>query len=570
MLYILIGIVVVVLIGYLGVAFYQRYFTKQIKSLEERKGALMALPIPEKLTKLRSLRLTGESQQNFDRWEKQYNDITNHNFEAIEAYLFDAEKANGKYQFLLVARILKQLRAYLQETDQDLVDVKDALDQLLANEADTREQIETLRVKYQGLRKRLLTKSFSFGPGLEGLEAILGQLEEDFNQANELTGAGDYLGAKMMLQKLIEQTDDLEDKMARIPKRYSELANEFPEQIDEISETYQAMLREHYNFGDNQLEVQLTQVTERVDKSLDLMEALDIESVEANNVEIAQNIDQLYASLEVELNARQTVEEHIGKTETIVSHAQTQNRELLLELNHLNQSYALTHDELVTAKKLTKQINEQKAMLEGHQGKIANHEAVYSVIADDLMAIDERLTEIETQQRDIHEQVSGLHQGEAVANENLQQFELELRNLKRTVEKLHLPGLADSYLDFFFVVTDEIKRLDHDLSQIKINLDEIAKQMVLIQDDLDKLKVKTNNLIDSALITEQLLQYANRYRIDFPEIQTACEEAQAVFNREFDYPKSVDILATALERIDPGAYTQVEKNYYSQKQTDAL
>ena len=72
------------------------------------------------------------------------------------------------------------------------------------------------------------------------------------------------------------------------------------------------------------------------------------------------------------------------------------------------------------------------------------------------------------------------------------------------------------------MVTDEIKRLDHDLSQIKINLDEIAKQMVLIQDDLDKLKVKTNNLIDSALITEQLLQYANRYRIDFPEIQTAC------------------------------------------------
>ena len=63
-------------------------------------------------------------------------------------------------------------------------------------------------------------------------------------------------------------------------------------------------------------------------------------------------------------------------------------------------------------------------------------------------------------------------------------------------------------MTFFFVVTDEIKRLDHDLSQIKINLDEIAKQMVLIQDDLDKLKVKTNNLIDSALITEQLLQYA--------------------------------------------------------------
>ena len=45
MFYILIGIVVVALIGYLSVVFYQRYFIKQIKQLEAHKGDLMALPI---------------------------------------------------------------------------------------------------------------------------------------------------------------------------------------------------------------------------------------------------------------------------------------------------------------------------------------------------------------------------------------------------------------------------------------------------------------------------------------------------------------------------------------------
>lgn len=120
--------------------FYQRYFIKQIKQLEAHKGDLMALPIPERLTKLRSLHLTGESLQNFDRWEKQYEQITNHNFSTIEGYLFDAETANAKYQFIQVARILKQLRAYLTETDQDLLDVQDALENLLANEADTRQK----------------------------------------------------------------------------------------------------------------------------------------------------------------------------------------------------------------------------------------------------------------------------------------------------------------------------------------------------------------------------------------------------------------------------------------------
>lgn len=134
MFFILIGIVVIALILYMSVILYQRHFVTQIKQLEERKGDLMALPIPERLTKLRSLHLTGESLDTFKRWEKQYNELTNHNFATVEGYLFDAETANTKYQFLQVNRVLKQLRAYLTETDQDLVDVQDALENLLANE----------------------------------------------------------------------------------------------------------------------------------------------------------------------------------------------------------------------------------------------------------------------------------------------------------------------------------------------------------------------------------------------------------------------------------------------------
>lgn len=565
MFYILIGIVVVALIGYLSVVFYQRYFIKQIKQLEAHKGDLMALPIPERLTKLRSLHLTGESLQNFDRWEKQYEQITNHNFSTIEGYLFDAETANAKYQFIQVARILKQLRAYLTETDQDLLDVQDALENLLANEADTRQKIQRLREQYQQLRKRLLTKSFSFGPALDALEATLGRLEVDFDEANELITAGDHLGAKAILQKLITETTQLEDQMERIPKRYNELANEFPEQLVEINDTYHQMLKEHYQFDDRQIEVKQQQLMDQLDKSTTLLSDLAIESVEANNDEIARGIDQLYDQLEAEMTAKKAVATQLPTTATFVQHAERQNHELLLELDHLNQSYALTHDELASAKQLQKQIGEEQALVEGHQAKIANHEAVYTAIAEDLTEIDERLTVIEEKQQVIHDQVASLHQGEVVANENLRQFELELRNLKRAVEKVNLPGLQQKYLDFFFVVSDEIQKLDHDLNQIKINLDDIAKQLILVQEDLDELKAKTDTLIDSALITEQLLQYANRYRADFPAIQEACVTVQTIFNEEYDYAKAVDLLATALEKVDPGAYTQVEKAYYDQK-----
>ena len=393
----------------------------------------------------------------------------------------------------------------------------------------------------------------------------LGRLEVDFDEANELTTAGDHLGAKAILQKLITETTQLEDQMERIPKRYNELANEFPEQLVEINDTYHQMLKEHYQFDDRQIEVKQQQLMDQLDKSTTLLSDLAIESVEANNDEIARGIDQLYDQLEAEMTAKKAVATQLPTTATFVQHAERQNHELLLELDHLNQSYALTHGELASAKQLQKQIGEEQALVEGHQAKIANHEAVYTAIAEDLTGIDERLTVIEEKQQAIHDQVASLHQGEVVANENLRQFELELRNLKRAVEKVNLPGLQQKYLDFFFVVSDEIQKLDHDLNQIKINLDDIAKQLILVQEDLDELKAKTDTLIDSALITEQLLQYANRYRADFPAIQEACVTVQTIFNEEYDYAKAVDLLATALEKVDPGAYTQVEKAYYDQK-----
>ena len=566
MFYILIGIVVVALAIYLGVVFYQRHFVKQIKKLEERKGELMALPIPERLTKLRSLHLTGESLDNFKRWEKQYNQLANHNFATVEGYLFDAETANAKYQFLQVNRVLKQLRAYLTETDQDLLDVQDALENLLANEADTRQQIQRLREKYQQLRKRLLTKSFSFGPALDQLEATLGRLEVDFDQANEMTTSGDHLGAKAILQKLVTETEQLEHRMQRIPKRYNELANEFPEQLVEIDDIDQRMRAEHYNFIDEQMEIKQQQLSDQLDKSLSLLSKLDIDAVEATNDGIAAGIDELYDQLEAEMRAKQTVDQQMPTITTFAEHAKKQNHELLLELDHLNQSYALTHDELASAKKLTNQISEQQALLTGFKQQIKDHQAVYSAIAEEMQQIDSRLTKIEEQQQAIHEQVAGLHEGEKLANDNLRQFELELRNTKRAVEKLNLPGLKQSYLDFFFVVSDEIKALDQSLNQIKINLDEIAKQLILVQEDLDELKQKTADLIDSALMTEQLLQYANRYRLDFPDIQAACLETQTIFNETYDYQKALDTLATALEKVDPGAYTKIEKNYFQQKE----
>jgi septation ring formation regulator len=89
--------------------------------------------------------------------------------------------------------------------------------------------------------------------------------------------------------------------------------------------------------------------------------------------------------------------------------------------------------------------------------------------------------------------------------------------------------------------------------------------LIMIQSDLDILTEKTNDLIDSAQLAEQLIQYANRYRMTHEEVSTASQEAQRLFDEDYDYAKSLETIATVLDEVEPGSYKRLEDRYYQSK-----
>ncbi len=152
----------------------------------------------------------------------------------------------------------------------------------------------------------------------------------------------------------------------------------------------------------------------------------------------------------------------------------------------------------------------------------------------------------------------------------LLRFASEIHVIKRQVESLNLPGLPKTYLDYFFVVSDEIKKLDTDINRIKINMEEITKQLLIVQSDLETLQEKTNDLKDSARLAERLLQYANRFREQYAEVDAAVKKAQSLFNDSYDYAASLETIATVLDKVEPGSYKKLEDGYYKQSENSRV
>lgn len=175
------------------------------------------------------------------------------------------------------------------------------------------------------------------------------------------------------------------------------------------------------------------------------------------------------------------------------------------------------------------------------------------------------MDDIENQQVEIDDSLHDLRKGEKAAQEKVEQYEFKLRNLKRFVEKQRLPGLPGDYLEFFFVATDRVEELSKALNKIRINMEEVNKLVDICNEDLELLDEKTHDLVDAAALTEQMMQYANRYRHSHPEIKASIDKSLQLFTKDYRYQEALDEIGASLERVEPGAFKRIESFYFNNR-----
>ncbi|TDG74369.1 hypothetical protein C5L31_000936 [Secundilactobacillus malefermentans] len=567
MIRVLVGIIVLAIVIYIGVLAYQHHVNQQLKELRDRKEKLDKESLSADIKKANRLSLTGKSLQDFNDLQKSFEDIDSNREKQFSEQLEAGEAQTKNFQIFAARETRNKLAELVTVMEQEFNSVKTGLADLQEIDRQHRQAVSDLESKYQEIRKTLLAKNFSYGPSIDKLEDMLSGLEADFDDFSKFTSEGDHEHAESILESLRTETGRLEELLSAIPGLYKDIATEFPAQLTEIKTGSQQMMKQHFNFPKMDFEREIAGLGKQIETSKQALEGLKIEDASAANARIEKQIDRLYAAMETEYQARGPVEENLDVLSRFIAHAQNQNRVLLRELERLNQNYTLDHDEVATARGLTEQL---KQINDGYQldiQSLTEKSAVYSEILKRQEKQKVELTQIEKQQTEINDSVSALSDEEKKARETLQRFDFEMHSLKRNIENLNLPGLPKDYLDYFFVVSDEVDKLADAIGQVQINMEEITKQLIMIQSDLDTLKEKSTDLRDSAKLAEQLIQYANRFRLSKPEIETASQKAKALFDREYKYTESLETIATALDKVEPGSYKRLEDSYYKSIQT---
>lgn len=563
MLQVLIGIIAIAVIVVIIFYVCQRRAMRVITDLRARLVALEEARLARRLDDASLADLMGESLKVFTALQDDYLkkvapavDDANEQLEEVSKNL------NGLNVFTVTGQ-LNQVRELVEEAERQQKRVVDRLQKADQKEEEQKKATATMGEQLGDFQKKLDDTAYQYGDAIRPLRSQLADLQEQFTRFNEIAAKGDHEAAAEILTDLKEKEAHFTKLAEEIPELYKPLFTTFPDQISELREGYRKLVANHYRFPVNNLDDQIEGLEAQRQTALDHIAALSLAPVRVANKSLEEKIDHLYDVMQNEMDARPQVEKLVGVVGDHLDHARQQNRELMAELDRLSESYTLNHDEVAHTRELEEQLKQIQKEYEKDQVAVNAQAAVASQVLERFMEDEKVLTAIETQQKEINDGVAYLSEDEQRARKALQRFVTTVRATKRHVETLNLPGLPQDYLDFFFLVSDEISHLAKDMNQQRIDMEAITKELLKVQGDVSELIDRTNKVRDSAELTARLMQYGLRFVDDNQEIDAAITEAQKLYDR-YEYEQSLETIGAALEKAEPGSFKRLEDSYYDE------
>ena len=564
-IYWLVAIILLVLIGYGAIMYLTRQQANRIKAIDEKKQKAMAIPVADNLFTLKNMNLTGQTKRTYESWQATWQTITRFQYPEIEAALVSAEQYIQRMNFIKAKQAISQADQLIDETKNSVEKVNKALEKLLESAQENRKELEEIQERYNKIRKQLLAHSFTFGPAIETLEKNLNYMELDFTKFNSLTNEGDHMEAKEILSRIEQDLLIMEEVVEKIPQLNEKIKTEYEEQVNDLKDGFQRLLDEKYIFEGVDVSVEIAAVEKEIQEAKDSIGLADINEAGKKMDKVERDIEAVYAIMEKEMEAKDFVGRHTANLQKKMDHVLQSNRYVLLEIDRVSQNYFLNKNELGRAQEFEEQLLKENEALRYYDKMMKEHEISYSVVREYYEKISQRLSEIDKEQSELVSNLSDLRNREKEIKDSIDLYELDMRNMKRTIEKYHLPGLPKIYLDLFFSVTDRIEDLASKLNRVKIDMDEIDAISKMCEEDIEMLDNQTQAIVDNAMLTEYMIQYANRFRHSHVEIENAINKALVLFHREYDYEGALEAVKIPLNRVEAGAARKVEESYQEEK-----
>lgn len=557
---VVIGVILAVIVVLTIALILRKRIYDQVDHLENWKMDITDRDVAKQIGKIKALNLSGETQEKFEIWKDRWEEIVTKSIPKTEKYLIEAEEAADRFRMKKAKDVLKDGEAHLQKVEDEIKKIMKELEELLTSEQAGREGAEELKPEIKGLKSMLSQSRYQYGKAEKYFDEALDQCEQALKQYEEMVESGNYLEANKAIQALKEETENLSDKLDSFPELLKHAKQEVPSQLTNLSSGMKEMREDGYRIKHLGFEKEIITYQEQLKDLVEQLEKADMTDVEKQLQQIEARILEMYEALEEEAVARNYIEQQSPDYEEAVQQIAATYEMAKLEIDEIKKAYYVEANDMEKFLSIGKSINSLKEDLNGLKEGLQDDKKSHAELKKKIEEGFERISDLESQQKSFEKSIANLRKDELEARDALVAMRGQLTDLNRRLKKSNIPGVPSYIWTEFETAFQKNEQVMRELETYPLDMNNVQHALMEAKKSVEQAGEKVDMMLDQANLTEQVIQYANRYRSKYDALDNKLKESERLF-RNYEYELSLEHAVKAVEEIDPGALKKIEAYY---------
>ncbi|HDL9863024.1 TPA: septation ring formation regulator EzrA [Staphylococcus aureus] len=562
-LYIILAIIVIILIA-VGVLFYLRSNKRQIiEKAIERKNEIETLPFDQNLAQLSKLNLKGETKTKYDAMKKDNVESTNKYLALVEEKIHNAEALLDKFSFNASQSEIDDANELMDSYEQSYQQQLEDVNEIIALYKDNDELYDKCKVDYREMKRDVLANRHQFGEAASLLETEIEKFEPRLEQYEVLKADGNYVQAHNHIAALNEQMKQLRFYMEEIPELIRETQKELPGQFQDLKYGCRDLKVEGYDLDHVKVDSTLQSLKTELSFVEPLISRLELEEANDKLANINDKLDDMYDLIEHEVKAKNDVEETKDIITDNLFKAKDMNYTLQTEIEYVRENYYINESDAQSVRQFENEIQSLISVYDDILKEMSKSAVRYSEVQDNLQYLEDHVTVINDKQEKLQNHLIQLREDEAEAEDNLLRVQSKKEEVYRRLLASNLTSVPERFIIMKNEIDHEVRDVNEQFSERPIHVKQLKDKVSKIVIQMNTFEDEANDVLVNAVYAEKLIQYGNRYRKDYSNVDKSLNEAERLFKNN-RYKRAIEIAEQALESVEPGVTKHIEEEVIKQ------
>ncbi|EIB2244408.1 TPA: septation ring formation regulator EzrA [Staphylococcus aureus] len=562
-LYIILAIIVIILIA-VGVLFYLRSNKRQIiEKAIERKNEIETLPFDQNLAQLSKLNLKGETKTKYDAMKKDNVESTNKYLAPVEEKIHNAEALLDKFSFNASQSEIDDANELMDSYEQSYQQQLEDVNEIIALYKDNDELYDKCKVDYREMKRDVLANRHQFGEAASLLETEIEKFEPRLEQYEVLKADGNYVQVHNHIAALNEQMKQLRSYMEEIPELIRETQKELPGQFQDLKYGCRDLKVEGYDLDHVKVDSTLQSLKTELSFVEPLISRLELEEANDKLANINDKLDDMYDLIEHEVKAKNDVEETKDIITDNLFKAKDMNYTLQTEIEYVRENYYINESDAQSVRQFENEIQSLISVYDDILKEMSKSAVRYSEVQDNLQYLEDHVTVINDKQEKLQNHLIQLREDEAEAEDNLLRVQSKKEEVYRRLLASNLTSVPERFIIMKNEIDHEVRDVNEQFSERPIHVKQLKDKVSKIVIQMNTFEDEANDVLVNAVYAEKLIQYGNRYRKDYSNVDKSLNEAERLFKNN-RYKRAIEIAEQALESVEPGVTKHIEEEVIKQ------